>query len=173
MYSTFDEQEHSRFRVVGPASQCRLAAQTSDDTEKIEENVEPIAKDAETDEDPFCCDSMGLYHPRRTAHDTTFRNFVDGVGSVTGLVFQVKKQVDNGPMISEKYFTLRNGASTEVKGSFNQKVHAYKNYKCTKCNRFFGVDLYKESNAVGSNYHHMRVNAYGRRNHAIERAVFV
>ena len=143
-------------------------ADENDEATKVDEDDEA----AKANEAPFCCARMQIYHPRRTEHDATFKSFVDATGDAPGLVFQVKKQVDNGPMIWEKFFTLKDGVRAEVKGPFTQKVHSYKNYKCTDCDRFFGVDLYKDTNAVGGNYHHMRVNAYGRRNRAIERAVF-
>jgi hypothetical protein len=42
-----------------------------------------------------------------------------------------------------------------VEGSFSQKVHAFKNFKCTKHNWFFGVDLYSETKQ--NNFHHMRL----------------
>ncbi|CAN0284819.1 unnamed protein product [Ascophyllum nodosum] len=44
-------------------------------------------------------------------------------------------------------------------------MHAFKNYKCTVHNRFFGVDLYRSSgNSSGYNFHHMRLNPFTRVN---------
>ena len=95
-----------------------------------------------TSASPFCCTRMCSYRERRTSHDSKFSNFVAGTGSAPGVVFQVKAQVDNGPMLSEKYYTLEDGVRREVVGrSFRQKIHVFKNYKCTDCDRFFGVDL--------------------------------
>ncbi|CAN0538229.1 unnamed protein product [Ectocarpus sp. 8 AP-2014] len=39
-------------------------------------------------------------------------------------------------------------------------MHAFKNYKCTVHDRFFGVDLFRASESAGTNFHHMRLNPF-------------
>ena len=123
---------------------------------------------------PFGCLPSGLtpYKHRRTARDTAFKNFVEGKGSYPDLIFEVKKQLDNGPLISTKYYKLEDDSITELPGPFTQKIHCFKNYKCAAQGLFFAVDLYRADQSSGSNFHHMRLNPYTKINHDILRAFF-
>ena len=115
---------------------------------------------------PFGCAPSELtpYKHRSTANDCAFRDFVQGSGHHPNLIFEVKKQVDNGPLLSTKYYQLKDGVVTEVQGPFTQKVHSFKNYKCASKDLFFGVDLYRADQSAGGNYHHMRLNPFTKLN---------
>ena len=67
---------------------------------------------------------------------------MNGHGS-SSFIFEVLRQVDNGPMISTKYYKLCNGVRQEVRGPFNHRVHSFKNFKCNSHNLFFGINLYR------------------------------
>ena len=123
---------------------------------------------------PFGCSPSELspYKHRRTAHDRAFEGFVSGNGNFPDLVFEVKKQVDNGPLISTKFFKLENDTILEATGPFTQKVHCFKNYKCVSQNLFFGVDLYRADRSTGGNYHHMRLNPFTKVNADILSSLF-
>lgn len=118
-------------------------------------------------DEPFCCFDLTPYRHRRLERDVYFEDFLGRSGSHPKVVYEVKLQVDNGPLLSTKYYTLLNGSIREVSGSFTQKVHAFKNYKCTKHNRFIGVDIYRSDDSAGSNSHTMRANTFTHRNDAL------
>ena len=123
---------------------------------------------------PFGCNPSEVlpYKHRPTAHDRAFRDFVQGSGHHPNLIFEVKTQVDNGPLLSTKYYTLANGTRTEVEATFTQKVHAYKNYRCPSKNLFFAVDLYRADESTGRNYHHMRLNPFTKMNTRLLQALY-
>ena len=132
------------------------------------------AKD-ETKEDsvkPFCCENLTPYRPRPTSKDSMFKDFLASTGSAKGIIFEIKSQVDRGRLLSVKYFRLHDGKISEVKGQFTQKIHTFKNYKCRKHNRFFGVDLYRETDSTGYNYHHMRASAFAKQNDSLFEELF-
>lgn len=106
-----------------------------------------------------CCGEIQPWRARRLDKEQCFTDFFNGVGSHPNIVFEVKRQVDNGPLLDTTYYELRDGSRHEIEGRFNQKIHSFKNYKCSKCNLFFSVDLYRKS-GVSSNYHHMRLNPF-------------
>lgn len=62
-------------------------------------------------------------------------------------VFQVTRQVDNGPDISTNYYKLKEGRRIKLdltdSTSLN-KIHSFKNYKCRKHGLFFKVNLYSD-----------------------------
>ncbi|KAL1507046.1 hypothetical protein AB1Y20_007908 [Prymnesium parvum] len=130
--------------------------------------------DAPDDGGPFGCAPSQLtpYKSTRTAYDTAFDNLTKGKGHHPNIVFEVKKQVDNGPLISTKYFALKHDTVTEVTGPFTQKMHAFKNYKCASANLFFAVDIYRADNTTGYNHHHMRLNPFTQINPGILRILF-
>jgi len=136
-------------------------------------NVQTGASDKEA-ESPlaFCCGNLVSYRPIRTQNDRTFEDFVRGFkGDAPGLLFEVKRQVDNGPLISTAFFELRGGQRIRVEPTGPiSKIHSFKNYKCSIHNRFFGVDLYK--NLYMNQAHHMRCIAFAKRDTAIEDAFF-
>jgi hypothetical protein len=136
--------------------------------------VQPAAADREQEQGPFCCTAIQSYKPRATAHDTAFQSLRDGRGHHPNLVFEVVTQVDNGPILSTKYFKVEDNQRKEIRGeTFTQKVHAFKNYKCGSHRLFYAVNLYRPNGAgsgssvnVGSNYHHMRLNPHTKVNEA-------
>ena len=90
-----------------------------------------------------------------------------------GFVFEVKTQIDNGPLVSNKYYTLHGSVVTEQHGKFTQKVHSFKNYKCQEHGLFYAVDLYKADNSKTYNYHHMRLNPFTKINEDVLSAFFL
>ena len=109
---------------------------------------------------PFCCDKLQPYKPRRIALEQTFTDFVNARGDYPQVVYEVKKQRDNGALISTTYWQLKQNERKAIQGDFNQKMHAFKNYRCPNHGLFFGLDLYKLDNEAGYNYHHMRLNPF-------------
>jgi hypothetical protein len=83
------------------------------------------------------------------------------------VVFEVKRQVNNGPILSVKYFQLLDGHLVQVHGQSTQKLHAFKNYKCASHDLFYGVDLYLAGEDSGYNQHHMRLHPFEARNASI------
>ena len=62
-------------------------------------------------------------------------------------VFEVTRQVDNGPDISTFYYKMMDGKvkKMDLKGSGSlNKIHSLKNYKCRTHGLFFKVNLYSE-----------------------------
>jgi hypothetical protein len=105
----------------------------------------------------FCCSRLTPYRPRTTSSDHYFADFFAGRGSHPDVVFEVKEQVDNGPLLSTRYWKLADGSRQQVQGPFSSKRHVYKNMKCSTHNRFYAIDLYNASNASSWNAHHMRI----------------
>lgn len=121
-------------------------------------------------EGPFCCSSVAPYKPRRVAHDGAFADLVSGRGSHPTLAFEVKRQVDNGPLLSTRLFKLDGGRAREVpESAVGPKIHSYKNYKCTEHKLFFGVDLRRAAAGDKAEYaaHHMRLNPFSRMNRRV------
>jgi len=118
---------------------------------------------------PFGCatDEPTPYKHRRTAKDVVFEDFVNGVGNHPDVLFEVKTQIDNGPLISTKYYKLEFDQITEHPGPFFQKIHCFKDYKCAAKNLFFAVDLYRADQSGGGNFYHMRLNPYTKINDEI------
>ena len=127
--------------------------------------VGPVA--AAEPKGPFCCGSLSAYRPNCTAHDIKFSSFLSQVGTEEEVVFCVKSQVDFGPLLGTKYWSLKDSIAKEESGTFTQKLHAFKNYKCATHKMFFAVDLYKASDEAGGNIHHMRPSAFTSRNDAL------
>jgi hypothetical protein len=92
-----------------------------------------------------------------------------GKGHHPNIVFEVKCQRNNGPLLSTDHFRLENGRVLPVVGgNFTQKKHAFKNFKCLVHDLFYAVDVYNNSSTAsgGYNFHHMRLNPYTRINPA-------
>jgi len=118
------------------------------------------------DSPPFCCDKIEGYMPKTLdrSREEMFTKLRSREGSVPDIVFSVKRQINNRTEMVTQLFMLEDGSVTEVFGKFDNKVHAFKNYKCKKHDLFFGVDLYRASGSAGSNKHHMRLNPYTKLN---------
>lgn len=121
---------------------------------------------AVVDDNPFCCAAVKVDRDRRLDREQLFVDFVAARGSHPGVVFEVKRQINNGPLLSTKYFQLVDNQVTHLDAAnkYEQKLHAFKNYKCTVHNLYFAVDLFSASagNRVGSNRHHMRLNPFSK-----------
>ncbi|KAL0206498.1 hypothetical protein P9112_001805 [Eukaryota sp. TZLM1-RC] len=110
-----------------------------------------------------CCSRMQPKNPRRFERDSTFTDLLGRRGHHPNVIFEVKAQVDNGPMLHTKYFSLKHGQLNEVDFTPSRKLHSFRNYKCLVHNMYFAVDLYSsESSGSGYNYHHMRLNPFTR-----------
>ena len=72
-------------------------------------------------------------------------------------LFQVKRQVNFGPLVSTKYFQLQDGIHKEIPNPDQKsKDHSFKNFKCGIHNLFFELNLYSFREV--SNRHHLRPN---------------
>jgi len=111
---------------------------------------------------PFCCSDIIPYKPTvlQSANENVFKALLNKRGNFPAIVFQVKRQINNRPKMVTQYFMLKDDTITEVFVEFNNKVHAFKNYICKKHDLFFGIDLFKTTDEVGYNYHHMRLNPF-------------
>ena len=176
MYPADDLSDYKEGRVGAGAELFLYCYHANLDPSKVLHKVptqtRTSASQFQTTGSPFCCSSLELYKPGHTSHDDKFSAFVHQRGSVRGMVFEVKAQVNNGPLVSTKYYSLDNGVVSEHEGKFNQKVHAFKNYKCQAHDLFFAVDLYKADNSKTSNYHHMRLNPFTKVNPGVLSAFF-
>ncbi|KAF2077048.1 hypothetical protein CYY_001680 [Polysphondylium violaceum] len=123
-------------------------------------NLQPQSSVDKQDNQPFCCKNITPYKSIRTDRDTVFRDFISGQGNHPEYVFEIKEQVDNGPLLSTHYYVLENGHISRTTTKPTQKVHSFKNYKCLVHKLFYAVDLYKKGDAPGYNFHHMRLNPY-------------
>ena len=114
---------------------------------------------------PFCCNNLVGYKNKKLSMEGLFRDFFASRGNHRNVVYEVKKQVDNGPLLDTKYYQLLDDAVVEVQGTFHRKKHAFKNYKCTAHNRFYSIDLCDASSSTttGYNYHHMRLHPFTKR----------
>lgn len=124
---------------------------------------------------PFCCHGNCLvkYKERCTQCDSYFGHLLSGVGHHPDVVFEVKKQVNNGPMISTTYWQLLdNNIVQYTESQPTQKKHAFKNYICRSHNLFYGVDLFYSSSSSGYNTHHMRLVPYTKINDDVLRSFF-
>jgi len=130
---------------------------------------------------PFCCDGIVGYQPKTLdrSKEEMFNQLRARQGSVPGIVFSVRRQIDNRTEMVTRHFMLADGKLTEVFGTFQKvqvcikrelhvavQVHAFKNYKCKTHGLFFGVDLYRTAESVGTNKHHMRLNPFTQLNDA-------
>jgi len=117
---------------------------------------------------PFCCNRIVGYLPKTldSSKEEMFNKLRARTGSVPGIVFSVKRQIDNGTEMVTQYFMLEDGKLTEVFGTFQNKVHAFKNYKCKTHELCFAVDLYRLAESAGTNKHHMRLNPFTQLNDA-------
>ena len=122
-----------------------------------EKTAEDEAEGAVT---PFCCGGIREYKGRRTDKDALFSDFLRRRGHHPNIIFEVKKQVDKGPLLSTKYYRLEHQKWQESSGNYIQKIHSYKNYKCLTHNLFFAVDLYRADNMKAENYHHCRLSSF-------------
>lgn len=120
---------------------------------------------------PFCCGGVRPYKPRRLEREIYFSDLERGQGNHPGVVFEIKRQVDSGPMLSTSYKQLIRDNVVDAPGTYSQKLHAFKNYKCAVHGLFFGVDLYKASGAGGYNRHHVRLNPFQRVNEEMQARV--
>ena len=53
---------------------------------------------------PFCCGGIQLYRDRPISMDSVFRDLVAGHGHHPNVVYEVKRQINNGAMLHTKYF---------------------------------------------------------------------
>lgn len=133
----------------------------------------PLPSDAERkaavcERPPFCCAGVEPYKARRLDGEALFTSLLSGRGHHPNVVFEVKRQIDKGPMLTTKHFQVISNAVVEVTGSFTAKMHAFKNFKCPRHSLFFGVDLFQASGAGhGSNFHHMRLNPFQHLNDSV------
>lgn len=117
---------------------------------------------------PFCCNDLTPYKPRRLDwEESYFKDFMSSKGTRNDVVFEVRAQVDNGPLLSTRYFALESGKRILVHGEFSEKTTGYKNYKCSHHKRFYAVNMYRRCKTGGSNYHHMRVVPFTKINPAV------
>lgn len=127
-------------------------------------NLPPMTESSHSGIDnPFqfpCCNNMQPYRNRRLDKEQYFTNFKNSTGSHDNAVFEVKRQINNGPMIDTTYHQIINGIRVQADGEYKQKMHAFKNYRCNQCNLFYSIDLYHATNANVNNYHHMRLNPF-------------
>ena len=108
-----------------------------------------------------CCQHMSSYCDKRLDKEKYYFDFKNNQGSHDNVVFEVKRQVNNGPLLDTTFFKIINGSRIKVSGNYTRKIHAFKNYRCLKCNLFFSIDLYYDSNStIGYNYHHMRLHPF-------------
>lgn len=109
-----------------------------------------------------CCDYLSNYGRRTiTDHEEKFNDFKmnNSRANYEGWIFEVKEQINNGSILNTTFCQLINGERVVISNNTPmQKIHSYKNYKCTKCNLFFSIDLYKKTSNVEYNKHHMRLN---------------
>jgi hypothetical protein len=110
------------------------------------------------DADVFCCSRIQPYKARHLQLESTFTDLIRRSGHHPDIVYEVVKQIDNGPIVSTNYYQLEDNRIHPVSGPFTQKIHAFKNYKCTTHGFFYAVDLYRVSFTAGGNVHHMRLN---------------
>lgn len=104
-----------------------------------------------------CCTNMALYKPRATARDDCFKGLVSSFGNFQDIVFEVKIQINDGPLLGTVYYQVLKNKRVIYEGeSPKNKIHSFKNYKCTTHDLFFMIDLY--SITAVSNFHHMRLN---------------
>eukprot|EP00727_Mastigamoeba_balamuthi_P010984 m51a1_g6508 hypothetical protein (234) ;mRNA; f:240217-240918 len=105
---------------------------------------------------PFCGHKLVPYRPRRLDKEQLFSDFLAESGTHSGVIYQVTRNIDNGPELSQTLWTLVDGRVEPYSGETpTNKLHAFKNYKCPQCSLFFSVDLL--STTAQFNYHHMRL----------------
>ena len=170
-HELYPKQFHQNFKE-GPVSEDQeflYCYQCDLDPRPLREiNATPASEPNELD--AFCCSKLEPYRPCRTQNDACFEQFVSGNGTAN-MLFEVKRQVDNGPLIGTAHFQLENGVRIRVKPTSPiQKVHSFKNYKCRVHNRFFGVDLCRSGSVY--NEHHVRCVAFSKRSAELEDAFF-
>jgi len=125
-------------------------------------------------DEPFCCGCIAPYKPCRVSHESAFSDFLARRGHHPDVVYEVKTQVNNGPLLNTKYFQLVDSIVSEVKGPFRQKMHSFKNYKCTAHDLFYAVDLYQmDDSHSGANAHHMRLVPFTKINTEVLDAFFL
>jgi len=109
--------------------------------------------------DLWCCDPSNWTKKstKRTSRDTIFEDFRHSRNSHPNIVFKVRKQINYGPDVWTKHFTLNDGKITETE-SATHKIHAFKNYVCHAHNMYYEVDLFSRTGSV-RNAHHMRALA--------------
>lgn len=151
--------------AVGPFLVCYNADLSVDPIADFKEFVaeKPIIEV----EHPFCCESSKLvaYKPRRLDKEKFFTDFMSGSGSYPDIIFQVIKQINNGPIQSTTYWQLIDNKIVPWTGEKpEQKLHAFKNYICHKCNFFYSIDIFSTSGGMGYNFHHMRLVPYTKLN---------
>jgi hypothetical protein len=115
---------------------------------------------------PFCCGEIIPYMPRRLSADPMFNAFLRAKGHYPHVVYEVKEQVDNGPLLSTKYYTLINDRLSEIEDQrFTQKMHAFKITSVPSTTASGpSTSIHRESNEAlsqaGYNYQHMRLNPF-------------
>ena len=113
----------------------------------------------------FCCDALTPYRECITQRDSLFSDFKALRGNHPKYAFEVKRQINNGRMLSTKFFSIEHDAVAEVSDKGLRKCHSFKNYICQTHNLFFGVDLYEKTGLVEmSSKHHMRLNTFTKQN---------
>ncbi|EFA82475.1 hypothetical protein PPL_04900 [Heterostelium album PN500] len=75
---------------------------------------------------PFCCpDKLIPYKPIRTEKDIAFSDFLKSLGAYPNYIFEVKKQVNNGQLLSTKYYSLNGGVIKEVFDDMFENIKFY------------------------------------------------
>ena len=81
-------------------------------------NLPPMAKSLHSGDDkPFqfpCCNNIQPYRTRRLDKEQYFTNFKNSTDSHDNAVFEVKRQINNGPLIDTTYHQIINGVRVQV-----------------------------------------------------------
>merc|ERR1711935_755222 len=68
------------------------------------EMMEAAVKSGE--DQPFCCNLVRPYKNIQTDKEAIFKQFMEKRGTVQDRLFEVKRQINFGPLLSTKYFML-------------------------------------------------------------------
>ena len=104
---------------------------------------------------PFCCDAIrarrygvlpvGVTCAETSEKDHLIVDFITSRGS-SNAVFEITAQVENGPLLSIKYYSLRHGERILVKGEFTRIRDCLLNqskYACSKHQRVYSIRVHK------------------------------
>eukprot|EP00522_Entomoneis_paludosa_P000446 CAMPEP_0172465672 /NCGR_PEP_ID=MMETSP1065-20121228/54220_1 /TAXON_ID=265537 /ORGANISM="Amphiprora paludosa, Strain CCMP125" /LENGTH=198 /DNA_ID=CAMNT_0013222277 /DNA_START=151 /DNA_END=744 /DNA_ORIENTATION=- len=91
-------------------------------------------------EDCWCCDpcNWSAKSQKRTNHDSDIAKFLESRGS-SSFVFKVRKQINYGPDVWAKNFTLTKGIVQETTTEATHKVHSFKNYVCMRHKMYYEI----------------------------------
>ena len=72
------------------------------------------------DKPPFCCSSVQPHKARRLEREIYFSDLEGTQGSHPDVVYEVKRQIDNGPMLSTTYWQLSQGEVQKANGTLHR-----------------------------------------------------